>query len=117
MKRASGCWGLALLTGGLIAGTALAGPEDCGWRGRDCPRSDYSILHYWWPELYRARAYVHPSNLDQYPPGPSPSVAPSYEVNRYRCPSIPAMPSSPYADPAAYYGRSLTAPRIPAITP
>jgi hypothetical protein len=45
--------------------------------------------------------------LDQYPPGPEPSVQPSYETTRYRCRTAPSMPMSPYADPAAYYGRSV----------
>jgi hypothetical protein len=94
---------LALLA--VVPAAAWAGPDDCGCNGkRDCPRSDYSILHYWWPELYRARAVVHPSYLDQYPPGPY-QITPTFEIQRFRCPSIPATPTTPYADPAAYYGR------------
>jgi hypothetical protein len=68
---------------------------------------DYSPLHYWVPETYYIREYVRPSNLDQYPAGPTPSVAPSYEVYRYCSPTIPPAPSSPYANPTAYYGRSV----------
>ncbi|MBI3411955.1 MAG: hypothetical protein HY040_26795 [Planctomycetes bacterium] len=81
-----------------------------GWlfQPHDCPRSEYSPAHYWVPEWYRVRAVVHPTNLDQLPPGPCPPVAPTFESNRYRCRSIPSAPSSPYADPASYYGRSPT---------
>jgi len=79
-----------------------------GWlfQPHDCPRSAYSPAHYWIPEWYRARAVVCPSNLDQYPPGPP--VDPIFESTRYRCRSIPPLPSSPYANPASYYGRSPT---------
>jgi hypothetical protein len=102
------CAGLTLLAGLLLAGSCLAGPDGDGFGRpcRDCPRGEYSPLHYWAPALSYVRAYVHPSYLDQYPPGPSPSVAPSYDVRKYPCPATPPMPSSPYADPAAYYGRS-----------
>jgi hypothetical protein len=89
------------------AATALAGPEDSGCNRRDCDKhGDYSILHYWWPELYRARGYIHPAQLDQYPPGPEPAVTPTYNYYRYRCPYIPPTPTSPYSDPAGYYGRN-----------
>ena len=74
------------------------------------PRGQYSPLHYWLPEAYYLRKHLHPSNLDQYPPGPCPPVPPSYLSNCYPCRSVPAMPSSPYADPAAYYGRPVAPP-------
>ena len=96
----------------LAPGMALACPED-GWfwhRSRGCPHGDYSWLHYWAPGIYQVRAQTHPSNLDQYPPGPSPSVAPSYDFNRYKCRSIPSTPSDPYADPTAYFGRPIAPP-------
>jgi hypothetical protein len=106
-------WRMVLaLTALLAQGTAQAGPffGDWGWcwhQARDCPRGQYSPLHYWTPMLYRARADVHRPNLDQYPPGPEPSVPPSYETTKYRCRTAPSMPKIPYADPAAYYGRSV----------
>jgi hypothetical protein len=104
-------WMLLVLLA-LAPGMALAGPEDGGCQGRrDCPRGDYSLLHYWWPELYETRAHFFRSNLDQYPPGPSPTVPPSYLYLRSRCPSIPATPSSPYADPENYYGRPIVPPQ------
>ena len=104
-------WQLMLALVLLTPGLTFAGPE-CEGQGAGsaaCPRSDYSILHYWAPSLFQARAQLHnASRLDQYPPGPSPSVSPSYEFNRYKCPSIPPTPSSPYADPAGYFGRTVT---------
>ena len=114
MTRKTNGWrtAWALCLGLLASGAALAGPEGgvCWQRWSDCPRSEYSPLHYWAPSLYPWRALVHPSNLDQYPPGPAPAVAPSFDVNRYRCRSIPPTATAPYADPAAYYGLP-TAPR------
>jgi hypothetical protein len=89
----------------LAQTVAFAGP-DC----RDCPRSDYPRLHYWAPTLFLVRAYVHPSNLDQYPPGPCPYVPPSYEITKYKCRTIPPTPTAPYADPASYYGRPTSPP-------
>lgn len=90
----------------LMPSTLLAGPKCKG----DCPRSEYSRLHYWTPTLFLVRAYIHPSNLDQYAPGPAACIAPTYEFRKHRCPTAPAMPTSPYADPAAYYGRTATLP-------
>jgi hypothetical protein len=71
---------------------------------------DYSPMHYWLPERYYAREYLHPSYLDQYPPGPNAPIEITNQVNRYCSPSIPPMPSAPYADPEAYYGRPVTSP-------
>jgi hypothetical protein len=108
-------WRLAVLVVvlGLVgADTALAGPYfgDGSWWWRpacECPRGAYSPLHYWAPSAYQLRAQVHPSNLDQFPPGPSPAVPPSYDFNSYRCRSIPATPTSPYANPEAYFGQPI----------
>ena len=72
---------------GLVSCVANSGD-----RGKDCPRGDYSPLHYWTPQAYKLRAFVHPSNLDQYPPGPSEPVPAGYEWSEYRCPSLPPMP-------------------------
>jgi hypothetical protein len=92
----------------LTPASLLGGPE---WNSRDCPRSEYSRLHYWTPTVYMVRAYIHPSNLDQYPPGPSSVyIPPTFETMRYRCPTAPAGPTTPYADPAGYYGRTKTMP-------
>jgi hypothetical protein len=109
-------WLTAVLLLTLVApNAALAGPYlgDWGWLwhpARDCPRGEYSPLHYWNPELYRARAFAHPSNLDEYPAGPIPCAEATYEISKYRCRSIPPMPSAPYADPAAYFGRPAVLP-------
>jgi hypothetical protein len=112
-KRA-GKWGaLAVLLGlALAPGTSLAGPYLGDWTwlwhpAADCPRGEYCPLHYWTPGLYQARACVHPSNLDQYPPGPCPAVPPSFIDTKVPCRSQPSMPSSPYSDPAGYYGRPV----------
>jgi hypothetical protein len=67
----------------------------------------YSPMHYWLPERYYMRQYLHPSNLDQFPPGPTPPVAPSFDIERIRCPTRPPAPSAPYANPSAYYGRTM----------
>jgi len=100
---------IAALFLGLVTTSALRADDGPWWRRcRDCPRGDYSPLHYWAPGWYELRAQIHRVNLDQYPPGPEPSVAPSYEYQRYPCPATPPAPSSPYANPAAYYGRTTT---------
>jgi hypothetical protein len=105
-----------LLLALLAPSPALAGPYlgEWGWFWKpapDCPRSQYSPLHYWAPEYYELRACCRPTNLDQYPPGPYPPVAPSFMFTRYCCPTAPPMPTAPYADPAAYYGIQVVAPR------
>ena len=77
MAGKHGRWGTALLLwiGLLAPATALAGPYLGDWSwcwrpARDCPRGEYSPLHYWVPGLYKVRANVHPADLDQYPAGP-----------------------------------------------
>jgi len=110
MARKHGWVVLVLLA--LVPGAGLAGPDDGGSQDhRGCPRGDYSLLHYWWPEWYEARAHFGRYSLDQYASGPSPAVPPSYLSNRSRCPSVPAAPSSPYSDPEAYYGRPIVPPQ------
>ena len=92
----------------FAAPTVALAQEDCKgpWLGRrDCPRSEYSPLHYWAPGLYQVRAWVHPSNLDQYPPGVPAPV--NMEVTKSRCRTLPPMATSPYADPFAYFGRTM----------
>jgi hypothetical protein len=103
---------LVLWIGFLAPDKAPAGPYlgEWGWcwlPGRDCPRGTYCPLHYWAPELYRIRAIVHPSNLNQFPQGPAQPVTPTMESTKYRCTTVPAAPSNPYVDPASYYGRQV----------
>jgi hypothetical protein len=110
--------GKRLLFAGLaLAGLFAAAPKaeagvffgEWGWcwhQDRDCPHGVYHWLHYWAPEVYKARAWVHPSYLDQYPPGPYPSPPVHIEFQPSPCRSQPPAPSAPYADPAAYFGRS-----------
>src|SRR5204863_6668885 len=78
-KQARWLTAMALGMAFLASGTTRAGEflGECGWCWRpvrDCPRREYSPLHYWAPELYRVRDCVHPTNLDQYPPGPACAV-------------------------------------------
>jgi len=108
---------------GLLLFWGFAGPNvadagyffgDWSWcwhQDRDCPKGEYCPLHYWVPEYYKLRACVHPSNVDQYPPGPTPPVMPTFELNHFRCRAIPPAPSRPYADPVGYFGREVTNPR------
>jgi hypothetical protein len=102
-----------LLLGLLAPRTARAGPYigDWGWcwhPAPECERGEYSWLHYWAPDLYKVRAWVRPSNLDQYPPGPCPPIPPTYQFTTNRCLSTPPAPTAPYADPAAYYGQQAS---------
>src|SRR5271165_4191183 len=106
MARKLTQWMLALAVLAALGAPspAPAGPYfgEWGWfwnPAPDCPRGQYSWLHYWVPEYYELRACCQPKNLDQYPPGPYPPVAPGYIFNRYCCNTAPAMPTMPYADP------------------
>jgi hypothetical protein len=115
VKRARQWMVLTVMMSLLAPASALAGPYfgEWGWfwqPGPNCDRGVYSPLHYWAPTVYWVRDYCRPSNLDQYPPGPNPPIAPSYEFQRYCCPSTPPAPSSPYANPTAYYGREIAPP-------
>jgi hypothetical protein len=114
MIRIHKSWRAALvLTVGLWVPTQAVADWPFGrlwpWR-QDCPTGDYCRLHYWTPGLYYLRQYCKPSNLDQFPPGPSAPIEPSFTFERYRCPYAPPAPSAPYADPASYYGRPLVSP-------
>lgn len=96
----------------LIPAAAEAGPFLGEWGyfwnpAPDCPRGEYSPLHYWAPELYVVRSCVHPVNLDQYPPGPCPPVPVAFMFEKYCCRTTPPAPSAPYANPSAYYGIDL----------
>jgi hypothetical protein len=104
---------LVLLLGLLVPATASAGPYFGDWSwcwkpGKDCPRGDYCFLHYWTPQLYRVCYCVHPANIDQYPPGLG--LPPGYQFDLHPCRTAPPSPTSPYAGPAAYYGRPIVPP-------
>ena len=106
-----GRWALLLVVTLAAPSTALAWPILLPCRdGADCPRGQYSPLHYWATELYKARAFVHPSSLDQYPPGPCPAPPAEFSVTKYPCRAIPAAPTTPYADPVGYFGRPVSLP-------
>lgn len=70
-----------------------------------CDRGAYPRWHYWIPTLYRWHSYCHPQSLDQYAPGPWPPVSPSYDWERFRCPSGTGAAQSPYQNPEEYFGR------------
>ncbi len=104
---------MAAVLGLLEPLTVQAGPYlgDWGWlwhQGPECPKGEYCPLHYWTPGVYRVRALVHPANLDQYSPGPDAQITPCAGVIKYRCRATSPAPASPYADPAAYFGRPMT---------
>jgi hypothetical protein len=106
-------WALVVLLGLLTPVPALAQSYwdgCCGWwrRGPECPPYLYSPCHYWTPEVYKVRACCRPSLLDQFPPGPCAGLPIRFEYTKHRCTTVPPMPTSPYANPAAYY--SLTTP-------
>jgi len=101
--------GLVILMGGLVVSPATAGPYFGEWSwcwrpGPECSRGDYSRLHYWAPEIYKVRACLFPSHVDQYPPGTCPPVTASSVILKSPCQSTPSAPTSPYADPDNYYG-------------
>ena len=107
-----GRWGMALvlLLGLLVPSVAQAGPYigEWGWwwhPAPNCPPGEYSWLHYWAMRVYRFRAWAHPSNLDQYPPGVCPPLPAPLFANRWRCQSKLPVPSGPYAIPEGFYGQ------------
>jgi hypothetical protein len=111
MLRTSARFAAALLFTAVLSAVASAGPYFGPFFGdwcppHDCPQGEYCPLHFVVPGYYRLRACVHPSNVDQYPDGVP--IMGTAELAKQRCRTSPPMPSSPYADPAGYYGRSMT---------
>jgi hypothetical protein len=107
-----------LFVGLALPQTAMAGPYlgDWGWLWHpagDCPRGSYCCLHYTNPGIYTVRSCLFRSNLDDYPPGPSPSPPSTITYQHYPCRSAPAAPTAPYSDPAGYFGRSPAVPPPP----
>jgi hypothetical protein len=105
-------WWIAMALALLVPSSAWAGPffGDWGWcwnPAPDCPRSQYSRWHWWAPTAFYVRMYLHPTSLDEFPPGPSPSVPPTYIIGKSCCITIPSAPTTPYADPTGYYGRPI----------
>jgi hypothetical protein len=76
----------------LSPGEGTAGPLVDHLLGRqpDCPPSMYSPCHYWTPEVYRLRCFCHNDHpcLWQFPPGPSPSVPPSFRITQFPSPAV-----------------------------
>lgn len=101
---------LALVPLPVSAGPYLGEWSWCWHPARECSRGEYSPLHYWAPTLYKVRACVHPSSVDEYPPGPCPPVDPSFLAYKSPCQSAPPAAPTPYADPSGYYE---TAPATP----
>jgi hypothetical protein len=107
--------GWVLIVGLALPSAALAGPYfgEWGWcwhKSHDCEHGAYCPLHYWAPGVYYVREYVHPAKLDQYPPGPYPPIPPSFDYQKYPCPTTAPAPTLPYADPTGYYGREIAPP-------
>jgi hypothetical protein len=107
-------WWAVVLLGSLVPAPALAGPYLGQWSwcwhpAPECARGEYSVLHYWAPDLYKLRAVIHPSSVDQYPPGPCPPVTPSFIGFKSPCQSAPPAVPPPYADPNGYYGTAASA--------
>jgi len=103
------------LAGLLAPSAATAGPFFGDWTwfwhpSSDCPTGDYSALHYQVPDIYKARALVHPSHLDQYPPGPAACPTANYDFSKYRCRQTPPLPTAPYTNAEGYYGRAVGLP-------
>ena len=113
MLRTSGKFAAALTLTMILGAVASAGNYLGNFFGdvcppHDCPRGEYCPLHFMLPGYYRLCACVHPSNLDQHlgmasasreRPEPRETAVAGH---RRRC-----HPRS-YADPAGYYGRSMT---------
>jgi hypothetical protein len=101
---------IALLVAPFLPQAAHAGPYigDFGWcwkPAKECPRGQYSFLHYWTPRVYQYAHELFPPNVDQFPPGLP--VDPSFDQLVSPCRTQPPMPTHPYADPSGYYGRPV----------
>jgi hypothetical protein len=101
---------LVLCAGLLLPATSQAGPYigDFGycWKpAKDCPKGQYSFLHYWVPLAYLFAHELFPVNIDQYPPGLPVEV--SWAVEPSPCRTAPPLPTPAYADPAAFFGRPV----------
>ncbi len=101
---------LVLCVGLLLPATSQAGPYigDFGycWKpAKECPKGEYSFLHYWTPTMYRAIYHFLPAHLDQYPPGLP--VALSWQAVPSACRTEAPIPTPEYADPAGFFGRPV----------
>lgn len=99
---------LAMAAIACLHAAVTAGPPyfigEWGWV-QHCPKGDYSFLHYWAPGVYKVRACVHPSNVDQYVP--TPGVPILDEFSKQRCMPKCPQPNAPYANPDGFYGRKF----------
>jgi hypothetical protein len=97
MVSNGGSWGSAAWVLGL--GLLLPATVQAGWpfhcdkcQGPDCPRSEYSCCHYWFPAVYRIQAYCHPVSPSS---GiPCSDIPTGYEITKFPCRAV---------DPAVMY--------------
>ena len=85
-------WTVGLLTVVLGLLAPLGARADHAYR--DCPRSCYSCVHYWAPQLVRVYDCLYGPKLAVYAPNRHPEIEPSFKQVRFRCPPVPAQQSS-----------------------
>jgi hypothetical protein len=102
---------------GLLVSVGLVWPTSSFAGGLfwhdDCPKPDYSPLHYWAPTLYRCRAYHHDPQYI-YPPLLEPRITPGCHIQRFPCPPVPpAVSAADYPVPPIRPGPPATEPSPP----
>jgi hypothetical protein len=86
----------AFLSAALL-GTVLLLPThgQAGWftgcsgnEGTDCPRREYSALHYWFPTLWNVHARHHAPEVPMCAPDRAPGIPYSYKIRNFPCPAV-----------------------------
>jgi hypothetical protein len=73
---------------GLVLALLLPGIARADHACNDCPRSTYSCLRYWAPQLYRIHACLHGPKMNTYAPNRHPEIEPSFKAVRFPCPPV-----------------------------